>query len=168
MCVLSDWHDGTRKTLGWVYLRFRPERWYFEFVYMARKVAVLTTTTYLGSVGSGHIAWGVIFMITVAACFGQWFMTPFPEDRAARYSSTPCPCCSDLCSPHHGPFKPLVRALMAYLNPSLNDLELGGLTCQLVSLASNPHHNLASREISKRVLAVAGDAVLRFGLPDVW
>lgn len=22
------WHENTRKTLGWVYLRFRPQRWY--------------------------------------------------------------------------------------------------------------------------------------------
>ena len=128
------WHDGTRKTLGWVYLRFRPERWYFEFVYMMRKVAVLAVTTYLGNVGEGHVAWGVITLITSVAFAGQWFLTPFPEDRATRYSKTLCPCCADLCSPHHGLFKYPVRVMMSYMNPSLNDLELAGLTCQLVTL----------------------------------
>ena len=48
------WHDGTRQTLGWVYLRFRPDRWWFEFVFMFRKVAVLAVTTYLGNIGEGQ------------------------------------------------------------------------------------------------------------------
>ena len=130
------WHDGTRQTLGWVYLRFRPDRWWFEFVFMFRKVAVLAVTTYLGNIGEGQFAWTAITMITSAAFAAQWVLAPFPENRAARYTKVPCPGCSidGLCSPQRGFFKYPVRILTAYLNPSLNDLELAGLTCQLVTL----------------------------------
>ena len=129
------WHEPTRRQIGWVYLRFRPKRWYFEFVYMMRKVAILAVTTFLGTTVSGHAAWACTFIITLAALVWQIFLSPFPEDRAARYSQTLFPCCPEMCSPHRGAFKALVRVLMSFANPSLNDLELAGILCQLVTLA---------------------------------
>ena len=130
------WHEGTRQTFGWVYLRFRPECWWFEFVFMARKVAVVAVTTYLGNTGEGYVAWIAITMITVVAAVVQGKLLPFPEDRTARYSKAPCSCCSStgLCSPHRGLFRCPTRAFIAFLNPSANDLEFAGLMCQLVTL----------------------------------
>eukprot|EP01043_Picozoa_sp_COSAG02_P027444 COSAG02_NODE_1620_length_11617_cov_3.185275_7_plen_1458_part_00 len=130
------WHASTREMLGWAHLRFRPECWWFEFVFMGRKLAVVAVTTYLDNVGEGYVALSAIAAITVIAFAAQCFFTPFPEDRAARYSKALCPCCSaaGLCSPHQGFFKYPVRVLLAFSNPSLNDLELAGLTCQLAIL----------------------------------
>jgi hypothetical protein len=130
------WHANTRKTLGWFYLRFRPECWWFEFVFMGRKVAMLVVATYLGNVGKSYVAWSAVAVITVLAFVAQCFYTPFPEDRAARYSNAPSSCCSasSLCSPQQGFFKYPARVLIAVLNPSLNDLEFAGLACQLATL----------------------------------
>ena len=130
------WHEDTRQTFGWVYLRYRPERWWFEFVFMARKVAVVAVTIYLGNIGEGYVAWAAITMITAVAGVVQGTLLPFPEDRTTRYCKAPCSCCSTtgLCSPHRGLFKYPARVLIAFLNPSLNDLEFAGLMCQMITL----------------------------------
>ena len=103
---------------------------------MFRKVAILAVTAYLGNIGEGQVAWTAIAMITSVAFAAQWVLAPFPENRAARHTKVPCPGCSidGLCSPQRGFFKYPARVLTAYFNPSLNDLELAGLTCQLLTL----------------------------------
>eukprot|EP01047_Picozoa_sp_COSAG01_P008001 COSAG01_NODE_310_length_19129_cov_22.110615_5_plen_1172_part_00 len=74
------WHEGTRKMLGWIFLRFRPQRWYWEFIFMARKAIIITVTIWLGKVGDGWIAWFVISTTTLLAIALQTVLIPFPED----------------------------------------------------------------------------------------
>lgn len=127
------WHENTRKTLGWVYLRFQPDRWYFEFIFMARKAGIVAATITLGKVGDGWLAWVTITAITLTAIGLQLAFVPFPVDTA-KAEQVLCECAPEACSPD-GPLKLLSVFLMSVKNPSLNDLQLAGLICQLATLA---------------------------------
>ena len=99
----------------------------------AFKAGIVAATITLGKVGDGWLAWVTITAITLTAIGLQLAFVPFPVDTA-KAEQVLCECAPEACSPD-GPLKLLSVFLMSVKNPSLNDLQLAGLICQLATLA---------------------------------
>jgi hypothetical protein len=67
----------TLLSYGWFVNRFRPERWYYEFVLMGRKFAIIVITTYCTGTGTAIYSWAGCLLVIVVSIFIHRQMAPF-------------------------------------------------------------------------------------------
>ena len=79
---LND-EDMMRK-FGWMYARYRPGCFYFEFVLMFEKAALSAVTTFLTNRNRFNITWPIAIVITLASIVVQLKVLPYAECCLSR------------------------------------------------------------------------------------
>jgi hypothetical protein len=131
-------HDRhTLTVMGWLFVRFRPAYYWWEFVIMARKAVLTLIVVFLGTAGS--VALSLTLGGTVLTLFLQRRHAPFREDAltfaAARRAEI-----RRRKRAKNAPWESRLRRAWRRVKenwdmPSLNGLQLVALSTHLVTLA---------------------------------
>lgn len=126
----------TLTVMGWLFVRFRPSRWYWEFMIMARKALLTLIVVFLGTLGGAALA--LTLLATAFTFVLQWCYAPFREDAmtfaAARRAQERQAKRSKFAA--EGRRQRLFRRVKdEWMMPSLNGLQLVALLMHLVTLA---------------------------------
>ena len=84
------------KKFGWMYARYRPACYYYEWVIMGQKAAVAAFTTFLSNESSFKFSWPVLVIITLGSLALQLKLMPYRKavlmhkgPKPARPTPTP-------------------------------------------------------------------------------
>ena len=110
---------------GWIYERYRPAAWYYEFVMIFQRIASIGIAQVFGAQGSSTEGWVCYFTLTVFVLRIQMQTKPYPEivvDTESLFNSPNIP----------KVIKKFLKTTPRYL--SWNNMEQLGIYAQLVSL----------------------------------
>ena len=77
------------KKFGWLYARYRPACYYYEFVVMAQKAAMAAATTFISNDNRLFVAWPLVTMITAVSLALQLKLMPFRESTLRKLKERP-------------------------------------------------------------------------------
>ena len=148
----------TMDIMGWLFVRFRPSRWWWELVILSRKALLTFVVVFIGSVGPAALS------LTLAITLGTLALhvrhVPFRED-ALSYDFARHQREQRLARARHAPWERRPRRCLRWLShryheaPSLNGLATCALLTQLTTLLSGLLC-LASGDETSALAAVAG------------
>jgi hypothetical protein len=79
------------KKFGWMYARYRPACYYYEWVIMGQKAAVAAFTTFLSNESSFKFSWPVLVIITLGSLALQLKLMPYREAVLMHKGPKPAP-----------------------------------------------------------------------------
>lgn len=155
-------HDRhTLTVMGWLFVRFRPAYYWWEFVIMGRKFLLTLTVVFLGSVGSAGLS--LALCGTLITLLAQLRHSPFRED-ALTFAAARRADILRRQRAKHAPWESHIRRAWWSVKedwkmPSLNGLQIIALTAHLVTLACGMLC-LISNDPNSSIAIVAGYASL--------
>ena len=76
--------EDMMKKFGWMYARYRPACYYFEWVLMAQKAAIAFVTIFLSNSERFWISWPVLMIITIVSLVLQLKLLPYIESEVEK------------------------------------------------------------------------------------
>ena len=110
---------------GWIYERYRPAAWYYEFVMIFQRIASIGIANVFGGQNQATEGWVCYFSLTCVVLRIQSQTKPYPEivvDTESLFNSPKIP----------KPVRQVMKTTPRYL--SWNNMEQLGIYAQMVSL----------------------------------
>ena len=132
---------------GWIYDRYRPVAWYWEFIIIINRILSIGITNVLGNADAALKGWAAYLVLTIANLYIQVKVKPYPEivvDTELLFNGKHTPKILQRCA----------KKVPRYL--SWNNMETLGIMAQLMNLMVGLYFNLVGEE--------GKDNALGFGL----
>eukprot|EP01052_Picozoa_sp_SAG31_P009424 SAG31_NODE_494_length_14867_cov_2.833762_10_plen_1034_part_00 len=128
---------------GWIYDRYRPVAWYWEFIIIINRISSIGITNVLGGADTGLAGWAAYLVLTILNLILQVRVKPYPEivvDTSLLFNGKRTP--------------KIIRRCMKKMPRYLywNNMETLGILAQLMNLFVGLYFNLVGEEGKDNIL----------------